>query len=121
LSARDLALSVKASASSLEAAGQGALADVSCRLADAVLDLAGDEHDRPTIRTVRPNSETRRRASLNPVDIAQENIQLRAELAALREAGQAVVDSANGAWQNIVGPAALIRLRVALTRPEEGR
>jgi hypothetical protein len=44
-----------------------------------------------------------------------------AELAALREAAQAVVDSANGAWQNIVGPTALNRLRAALTRPEEGR
>jgi hypothetical protein len=62
--ARELALSVKASASSLEAAGQGALADVSCRLADAVLDLArGDEHGKRW---------------------RKEHIELRAELARLR-------------------------------------
>jgi hypothetical protein len=63
--ARELALSVKASASSLEAAGQGALADISCRLADAVLDLAGDDHARLEAESPLPRTFSR------PYDLRQ--------------------------------------------------
>jgi hypothetical protein len=79
LSARDLALSVKAQASSLTAAGQGALADVSCRLADAVLDLAGElEASRRALRGFQTTAEWRVKVADEACDEAQ------AELAALR-------------------------------------
>jgi hypothetical protein len=96
--ARELALSVKASASSLEAAGQGALADISCRLADAVLDLAGDEPARLEAEVTGAAMKTGPWYVRIPVTTfdavmrrAERTDRAEAELAALREAAQAVV------------------------------
>jgi hypothetical protein len=80
--ARELALSVKAQALDLIAAGQAisgfALADVSSKLADAVLDLAGDDRCPTCGARVRVVSSDEGTAHYEPG--------AETELAALREA-----------------------------------